>query len=91
MTVSTAIGIFFGKIIKAIVRGLALLGFSPNFLTFLGLVINIWAAFLFAAALPRRAGGVARGRVGHSGRDASVARDEDSHSHELLSAFSSSA
>jgi CDP-diacylglycerol--glycerol-3-phosphate 3-phosphatidyltransferase len=49
MTVSTAIGIFFGKIIKAIVRGLALLGFSPNFLTFLGLVINIWAAFLFAA------------------------------------------
>jgi CDP-diacylglycerol--glycerol-3-phosphate 3-phosphatidyltransferase len=49
MTVSTAIGLFFGKIIKAIVRGLALLGFSPNFLTFLGLVINIWAAFLFAA------------------------------------------
>ena len=49
MTVSTAIGIFFGKIFKAIVRGLALLGFSPNFLTFLGLVINIWAAFLFAA------------------------------------------
>ena len=49
MTVSTAIGIFFGRIIKAIVRGLALLGFSPNFLTFLGLVINIWAAFLFAA------------------------------------------
>jgi CDP-diacylglycerol--glycerol-3-phosphate 3-phosphatidyltransferase len=49
MTVSTAIGIFFGRIIKAIVRGLALLGFSPNFLTFLGLLINIWAAFLFAA------------------------------------------
>jgi CDP-diacylglycerol--glycerol-3-phosphate 3-phosphatidyltransferase len=49
MTVSTAIGIFFGRIIRAIVRGLALLGFSPNFLTFLGLVINIWAAFLFAA------------------------------------------
>jgi CDP-diacylglycerol--glycerol-3-phosphate 3-phosphatidyltransferase len=49
MTVSTAIGIFFGRIIKAIVRGLALLGFSPNFLTFLGLLINIWAACLFAA------------------------------------------
>jgi CDP-diacylglycerol--glycerol-3-phosphate 3-phosphatidyltransferase len=49
MTGSTAIGIFFGRIIKAIVRGLALLGFSPNFLTFLGLLINIWAAFLFAA------------------------------------------
>src|SRR5580704_6932167 len=49
MTVSTAIGLFCGKIINAIVRGLALLGFSPNFLTFLGLVINIWAAFLFAA------------------------------------------
>ena len=49
MTISNAIGIFFGKIIRAIVTGLALLGFSPNFLTFLGLVINIWAAFLFAA------------------------------------------
>ncbi|MDE3196304.1 MAG: CDP-alcohol phosphatidyltransferase family protein, partial [Acidobacteriota bacterium] len=48
MTISNAIGIFFGKIIRAIVKGLALLGFSPNFLTFLGLVINIWAAVLFA-------------------------------------------
>jgi len=49
MTASRAIGIFFGKIIRAIVTGLALLGFTPNFLTFLGLVINIWAAILFAA------------------------------------------
>ena len=49
MTVSRAIGTFFGHIIRSIVRGLALLGFSPNFLTFLGLVINIWAAILFAA------------------------------------------
>jgi CDP-diacylglycerol--glycerol-3-phosphate 3-phosphatidyltransferase len=49
MTASRAIGIFFGRIIKAIVRALALLGFTPNFLTFLGLVINIWAAVLFAA------------------------------------------
>lgn len=49
MTLSRGIGVFFGKIIKLIVTGLALSKVHPNVLTFLGLVINIWAAFLFAA------------------------------------------
>src|SRR5713226_5337482 len=38
-----------GKIIDLIVRALALSRIHPNVLTFLGLLINIWAAFLFAA------------------------------------------
>jgi CDP-diacylglycerol--glycerol-3-phosphate 3-phosphatidyltransferase len=49
MTASRGIGLFFGRIIKAIVTALALSRVHPNVLTFLGLVINIWAAFLFAA------------------------------------------
>src|ERR1700733_15280833 len=48
MTVTRAIGIFFGGIINAIVSALALSRVHPNVLTFLGLLINIWAAFLFA-------------------------------------------
>jgi CDP-diacylglycerol--glycerol-3-phosphate 3-phosphatidyltransferase len=48
MTASRGIGWFCGKIIAAIVRGLALSRIHPNVLTFLGLVINIWAAFAFA-------------------------------------------
>ena len=75
MTVSTAIGIFFGKIIRAIVRGLALLGFSPNFLTFLGLVINIWAAFLFAAGSFRWGGVVVIGAGLFDMVDGRVARE----------------
>src|SRR3954469_6396794 len=49
MTLSRGIGVFFGKIIKLIVTGRALSRVHPNVLTFLGLLINIWAAFLFAA------------------------------------------
>lgn len=49
MTITRVIGSFFGAIINAIVRALALSRVHPNVLTFLGLVINIWAAFLFAA------------------------------------------
>src|SRR6266699_6107744 len=49
MTVTRAIGLFFGRIINAIVTALALSRVHPNVLTFLGLLINIWAAFLFAA------------------------------------------
>ncbi len=75
MTVSTAIGKFFGKIIEAIVRGLALLGFSPNFLTFLGLVINIWAAFLFAAGNFRWGGVVVIGAGLFDMVDGRVARE----------------
>ena len=48
MTVTRGIGLFFGRIINAIVSALALSRVHPNVLTFLGLVINIVAAFLFA-------------------------------------------
>jgi CDP-diacylglycerol--glycerol-3-phosphate 3-phosphatidyltransferase len=47
MTVTRGIGIFFGRIIQAIVSALALSKVHPNVLTFIGLVINVWAAFLF--------------------------------------------
>src|SRR5471030_2006498 len=48
MTYTRAIGIVFGTAINRIVRWLALSRIHPNVLTFLGLVINIWAAWLFA-------------------------------------------
>jgi CDP-diacylglycerol--glycerol-3-phosphate 3-phosphatidyltransferase len=47
MTFSRGIGLFFGRIIQAIVSALALSRVHPNVLTFIGLLINIWAAFLF--------------------------------------------
>jgi CDP-diacylglycerol---glycerol-3-phosphate 3-phosphatidyltransferase len=49
MTVSRGIGVFFGRIIRGIVTALALSRVHPNVLTSLGLLINIWADFLFAA------------------------------------------
>src|SRR2546421_3557434 len=49
MTYTRAIGIVFGSIIDLIVRWLALSRIHPNVLTFLGLMINSWAAFLLAA------------------------------------------
>ena len=49
MTLTGGIGKFFGAIIDRIVRWLALSRIHPNVLTFLGLVINICAACLFAA------------------------------------------
>jgi CDP-diacylglycerol--glycerol-3-phosphate 3-phosphatidyltransferase len=49
MTYTRAIGWVSGKIIDRIVAALALSRIHPNVLTFLGLVINIWAAVLFAA------------------------------------------
>jgi CDP-diacylglycerol--glycerol-3-phosphate 3-phosphatidyltransferase len=48
MTGSRAIGLFFGAIIDRIVRWLALSRIHPNVLTFIGLLINIGAAWLFA-------------------------------------------
>jgi CDP-diacylglycerol--glycerol-3-phosphate 3-phosphatidyltransferase len=48
MTYTRFIGLVCGKIIDLIVRWLALSRIHPNVLTFLGLLINIWAAFLFA-------------------------------------------
>jgi CDP-diacylglycerol---glycerol-3-phosphate 3-phosphatidyltransferase len=49
MTVTRGIGRLFGWFINALVNVLALSRINPNVLTFLGLVVNIWAAFLFAA------------------------------------------
>ena len=49
MTVTRGIGRCFGWFINALVNVLALSRINPNVLTFLGLVVNIWAAFLFAA------------------------------------------
>lgn len=49
MTITRGIGLFFGRIIQAIVTALSLSRVHPNVLTFIGLLINIWAAFLFAA------------------------------------------
>jgi CDP-diacylglycerol---glycerol-3-phosphate 3-phosphatidyltransferase len=48
MTFSRGIGLFFGAMINRIVRWLALSRIHPNVLTFIGLVINIGAALLFA-------------------------------------------
>jgi CDP-diacylglycerol--glycerol-3-phosphate 3-phosphatidyltransferase len=56
MTASRGIGLFFGAIIDRIVRWLALSRIHPNVLTFIGLVINIGAAFLFAMGSFRWAG-----------------------------------
>ncbi len=61
MTYTRAIGIVFGAAIDRIVRWLALSRIHPNVLTFLGLVINIVAAYLFAAGNFRWAGVVVIG------------------------------
>ena len=48
MTITHGIGVAGGKIIRLIVRGLALSRIHPNVLTFLGLVINAVGAVLLA-------------------------------------------
>ncbi len=55
-TYTRVIGLAFGAIIDRIVRWLALSRIHPNVLTFIGLVINIWAAFLFSQGKFRWAG-----------------------------------
>ena len=56
MTYTRAIGLASNKIIRLIVRGLALSKINPNVLTFLGLVINIVAASFLAVGNFRIAG-----------------------------------
>ncbi len=56
MTYTRAVGLVCGAIIDRIVKALALSRIHPNVLTFIGLVINIVAAFLFAAGRFRWAG-----------------------------------
>lgn len=75
MTVTGAIGLFFGRIINAIVGALALSRVHPNVLTFIGLLINIWAAFLFAAGKFRWAGVVLIGAGLFDMVDGRVARE----------------
>jgi CDP-diacylglycerol---glycerol-3-phosphate 3-phosphatidyltransferase len=48
MTYTRAIGIASGKVVRLIVRALALSRINPNVLTFLGLVVNIVAAWMLA-------------------------------------------
>ncbi len=60
-TYTGAIGKVFGVAITQIVRWLALSRIHPNVLTFLGLVINIYAAYLFSAGHFRWAGAVVIG------------------------------
>jgi CDP-diacylglycerol--glycerol-3-phosphate 3-phosphatidyltransferase len=52
MTWTSAFGRACGWLLDRIVHGLALTRISPNALTFIGLVINIVAAFLFGHANP---------------------------------------
>src|SRR5690242_3555405 len=56
MTFTRAIGFGCNKIIRLIVRGLALSKIHPNVLTFIGLVINVAAATLLAVGRFRVAG-----------------------------------
>jgi CDP-diacylglycerol---glycerol-3-phosphate 3-phosphatidyltransferase len=61
MTYTRAIGLVFGAAIDRIVRWLALSRIHPNALTFIGLLINIWAAWLFSQGSFRWAGVVVIG------------------------------
>src|SRR3954462_2518134 len=56
MTYTRAIGLGANKVIRLIVRGLALSKINPNVLTFFGLVINIVAASFLATGRFRTAG-----------------------------------
>jgi len=75
MTASRGIGWFFGKIIDGIVRVLALSRIHPNVLTFIGLLINVWAAWLFAMGSFKRAGAVILGAGLFDMVDGRVARE----------------
>src|SRR5882724_12094140 len=77
MTYTRAIGIGCNKIIRMIVRGLALSKIHPNVLTFLGLVINIGAAWLLAVGQFRWAGAVIIGAGLFDMVDGRVARETD--------------
>src|ERR1700682_3515129 len=75
MTATRAIGVTCNKVIRLIVRGLALSKIHPNVLTFLGLVINIAAAVLLAAGQFRAAGFVIIGAGIFDMVDGRVARE----------------
>jgi len=75
MSYTHAIGWACNKVIRLIVRGLALSRIHPNVLTFLGLVINIGAAVLLAAGQFRWAGAVIIGAGLFDMVDGRVARE----------------
>jgi CDP-diacylglycerol--glycerol-3-phosphate 3-phosphatidyltransferase len=75
MTITSAIGSFFGRIIRAIVSALALSRIHPNVLTFIGLLINIWGAWLFAVGRFQAAGIVVIGAGLFDMVDGRVARE----------------
>jgi CDP-diacylglycerol--glycerol-3-phosphate 3-phosphatidyltransferase len=77
MTYTRAIGIVFGTAINRIVGWLALSKIHPNVLTFLGLLINIWAAWLFARGSFTWAGVVVIGAGLFDMVDGRVARATD--------------
>src|SRR4029079_15075324 len=77
MTITHAIGYGSNKVIRLIVRGLALSRIHPNVLTFLGLVINIAAAYLLAICQQRWAGAVIIGAGLFDMVDGRVARETD--------------
>jgi len=75
MTYTRLIGITFGWMIDRIVRWLALSKIHPNVLTFIGLVINIWAAWLFSRGKLLNAGIVVTGAALFDMVDGRVARE----------------
>ncbi|HKE29946.1 MAG TPA: CDP-alcohol phosphatidyltransferase family protein [Bryobacteraceae bacterium] len=75
MTFTGGIGKVCGAIIDRIVRWLALSRIHPNVLTFFGLVINTWAAFLFAQGNFRWAAAVVIGAGLFDMVDGRVARE----------------
>src|SRR6202050_4224173 len=75
MTFTRGIGWCFGKIIGKIVEWLALSRIHPNVLTFIGLLINVVAGFLFAAGRFRGAGLVVLGAGLFDMVDGRVARE----------------
>src|SRR5579871_1619947 len=81
MTYTRLIGLVFGTMIDHIVRWLALSRIHPNFLTFLGLVINIWAAWLFSQGKFQWAGVVVIGAGLFDMVDGRVARATNQVTH----------
>jgi CDP-diacylglycerol--glycerol-3-phosphate 3-phosphatidyltransferase len=75
VTYTRAIGLACNAVIRLIVRGLALSKIHPNVLTFLGLVINVGAAYLLAVGSFRWAGVVIIGAGLFDMVDGRVARE----------------
>jgi CDP-diacylglycerol--glycerol-3-phosphate 3-phosphatidyltransferase len=75
LTFTRAIGLACNKVILLIVRGLALSKIHPNVLTFLGLLINVGAAWLLAVGQFRWAGAVIIGAGLFDMVDGRVARE----------------